>query len=255
MQEEPKFLYRYYQFDEHTERIFTKNEIFFQKPSKFDDPLDSRIRCVGKGTIREKAQFLKRNLPLARPDLTQEDVDRISKDPAAFKQFIDVLCERQDASLDQLGVYCLTTSRDNILMWAHYSDNHKGFCLEFDGQGPFFQRALPIEYSGVLPTFNILDLTLGESQRYASKFAELLLIKAEDWRYQNEWRIVYTPQDGGPGRHTFPEEFLTGVILGFRISNDNRNNIIEWSRRRSFKPRIYQAKPKDDEFGIDIIPI
>lgn len=255
MKDSPKFLYRYYRFDEHTEKIFTKNEIHFQKPSKFDDPLDSKITYVHKGTKTKKQRFLKRNLALAKPELTEQEINKISENPTNFKKFFDDFRKRQDKRKDELGVYCLTTLRDNILMWVHYSDNYKGFCLEFDGRSEFFQRAQPVEYSKVMPTFNILDITVGESHKYADKFAELLLIKAEDWEYQDEWRVVYIPDHGGPGPHTFPEKLLTGVILGFKISNKNRNNIIEWCRDRKFKPKIYQTKLKGIEFGLDVIPI
>lgn len=251
--DDPKFLYRYYRFDEYTEEIFTKNEIYFQKPSKFNDPLDSKI-CYRKGTVTEKQSFLKRNLPLVNPKLTEQQVNEISKNPSKYEKFINDFCKKQDATRDKLGVYCLTTSKDNILMWAHYSDNHKGFCLEFDRQqDEFFQRAQRVKYSKVLPTYNILEHTVGEPSKHADEFVELLLTKFEGWKYEHEWRLVYTPEYGGPYVHTFPERLLTGVILGFRISDKNRINIIEWCKARTFKPKIYQATPKDGEFGLNII--
>ena len=253
---DPKFLYRYYRFDEYTEKIFTNNEIYFQKPSKFDDPLDSKITYVLKGTKAEKRRWLKRNLALARPELTEQDINEISSEPSNIKKFFDDFCKRQSKRPDELGIYCLTTLRANILMWTHYSDNHKGFCLEFGYQNDeFFQRALPVEYSKEMSTFNLLDTVVGEAHKNADIFAELLLIKAEDWEYQDEWRIVYTPDQGGPGTHAFPEKLLTGVILGLQVAPDNRNKIIKWCRDRKFKPKIYQTKLKGTEFGLDVIPI
>lgn len=253
---DPEFLYRYYRFDEYTEKIFTNNEIYFQIPSKFNDPFDSRIAFVLNGTEEEKQRFLQRNLPLARPDLTEQEINEISSKPSNIKKFFDDFCRRQSKRPDELGIYCLTNLKDNILMWAHYSDNHKGFCLEFDYQNDeFFQEALPVEYSETRPTFNELDITIGESNKFANKFAELLLIKAEDWKYEDEWRLVYTPDRGGPGIHTFPENLLTGVILGFQIASENRDKIIRWCSNRKFNPKIYQTKPKKTEFGLDVIPI
>jgi len=256
MKDAPEFLYRYYRFDEYTETIFVNNEIYFQKPSKFNDPLDSKIAYARGLTLEEEQDFLKRNLPLVIPGLTEQDINKMSKDPLKVEQFFNDFCEKQDKRRDELGVYCLTTLKDNILMWAHYSDCHKGFCLEFDARDEFFRKqALPITYSRELPIRNIWERTVGDFQKNRERNAELLLTKAEDWKYENEWRIVYTPKQGGPGIHTFPEELLTGVILGFRISNENRNSIIEWCKNRAFKPNIYQAKPKDREFGLDIVPL
>ena len=197
MKDFPEFLYKYYRFDKYTERIFTKNEIYFQKPSKFNDPLDSRIAYARGATVEEEQEFLKRNLTFAIPELTKQNISQISKNLSKVKQFFNDFCEKQDRRKDELGIYCLTTLRDNILMWSHYSDYHKGFCLEFDGQDEFFQQALPIKYSKKLPKFNIWDKTVGESHKHADKLAALLLIKAEDWKYEDERRIVYTPKQGG----------------------------------------------------------
>ena len=33
---------------------------------------------------------------------------------------------------DTLGILSLTTDNKNLLMWSHYTNNHKGYCLEFD---------------------------------------------------------------------------------------------------------------------------
>jgi hypothetical protein len=34
-----------------------------------------------------------------------------------------------------VGIYCVSTNYDDVLMWSHYADSHKGICLEFDGFG------------------------------------------------------------------------------------------------------------------------
>jgi len=39
---------------------------------------------------------------------------------------------------DILGVFCLTSKPDNLLMWAHYASSHTGFVLEFDVEHPYF---------------------------------------------------------------------------------------------------------------------
>ena len=189
------------------------------------------------------------------PELTENEIKQISLKPSNFEKFFHDFLRKQYARRDELGVYCLTTLKDNILMWAHYSNNHKGFCLEFDHKGEFFGRAHPITYSKVMPKFNILNMTVGETYKQTEFFVNALLTKAEDWKYEDEWRIVYTPKEGGPGIHTFPEKRLNGVILGFQTCNQNRKNIIKWCKGRTLKPKLYLTKPKDEEFGLDIIPL
>ena len=39
--------------------------------------------------------------------------------------------ERNKINLYERGVCCFSEKKDDILMWSHYADGHKGFCLEF----------------------------------------------------------------------------------------------------------------------------
>ena len=39
------------------------------------------------------------------------------------------------------GVCCLSEKHDDVLMWSHYSNGHKGFCLKFEtSYEPFYIR-------------------------------------------------------------------------------------------------------------------
>jgi hypothetical protein len=60
------------------------------------------------------------------------------------------------------GVFTLSESNSNILMWSHYADNHMGFCIEFsrtsenDLGDPEIAHA--VEYSNNFPAINISDV-------------------------------------------------------------------------------------------------
>lgn len=34
-------------------------------------------------------------------------------------------------NFDMEKIFCLSANNNNFLMWAHYSDSHKGFCVEY----------------------------------------------------------------------------------------------------------------------------
>ena len=40
----------------------------------------------------------------------------------------------------RFGVLSLTENYNNLLMWAHYAQNHEGFIIEFDTQNEFFEQ-------------------------------------------------------------------------------------------------------------------
>ncbi|MBT2620300.1 DUF2971 domain-containing protein [Chryseobacterium sp. ISL-6] len=35
------------------------------------------------------------------------------------------------------GIYSLTTKNSNLLMWSHYGNSHKGFCIGFNTEKLF----------------------------------------------------------------------------------------------------------------------
>lgn len=43
---------------------------------------------------------------------------------------------------ENIGVLALTEKADNLLMWAHYAKNHKGFAIEFDREHNYFHQQL-----------------------------------------------------------------------------------------------------------------
>ncbi len=68
------------------------------------------------------------------------------------------------------GVFSLSTSSsglpDNELMWAHYANSHKGFCIEYDIEKLYDSEKLPfnvnkfdsITYSDTPPTVTFEDI-------------------------------------------------------------------------------------------------
>jgi hypothetical protein len=133
-------------------------------------------------------------------------------------------------------------------MWVHYAKQHSGFCLEFDIDNDFFRPitcAIKVDYDAIWPELNVMRL---DSDPDVGK---KLLIKANDWQYEQEWRIVETKK--GPGIQNFPEDALSGVILGCRIERTDKENLIRWCRKRKYQPTLYEAKEKQKEFGLDIV--
>jgi hypothetical protein len=249
----PPVLYKYYAFDEWTQNIFERNEIYFQSPDCFNDPFDSKISTTYKGT---EEQRIYRLIELWRKGPAKDEQEEGLRSRA-----VDVVKKCQDVTLIQrssersverlrkrMGIFCMTSKRDDILMWSHYADCHRGFCLEFRTEKLFFARAQFVTYCHERPCLNMI-----ESQDDPYKVADALLTKAEDWRYEYEWRIV--DHTNGPGIQIYPSESLSGVILGCRISPENRQRITQWCHAHNPRPAIYWAEEKDREFGLDIILI
>ena len=251
----PSVLYKYCAFDEWTPNIFDKNEIYFQSPDCFNDPFDSKISTTYLGTEEQRISSLK--------ERWRKGPKKVEKEEDLHSQAVEVVRKGEDIPLllragersverirKRIGIFCMTSEPDNILMWSHYAEAHAGFCLEFNRANPFFSRAWPIEDEDYRPDRPCLNLIEPPDSK---KTVEALFTKAIDWKYEHEWRIV--DHENGPGVQIYPSDALSGVILGCRISPKNRQRITQWCKVRNPRPALYWAQEKDREFGLDIIPI
>jgi len=247
-----ELLYRYYAFNEWTQDIFERNEVYFKSPDGFSDPFDSKLSTTYEGTEEQRVSSLVGRRQKGLPEERQEDSCLWALDMVKRGQDIPLALRTLERSAERirkrLGIFCMTTKRDNILMWSHYADAHTGFCLGFTTQNSFFEgRTFHVDYRPSRLCLNLIKRPNGPEMRQA------LLTKARDWRYEDEWRVV--DHEKGPGVHQYPAEAFTVVILGCRITPNDRQRIMEWCRKRNPRPDVYWAEEKEGEFGLDIIPI
>jgi hypothetical protein len=145
-----------------------------------------------------------------------------------------------------LGICCFSGKPNNILMWSHYADSHRGICIKFEVSSDTLLLSLAqlVNYQIDYPIVN--PITDSEDKQFKSG----LLTKSEDWRYEEELRIIM--HKNGAGQHEFPGEALEGIILGVNISDENREEINNWVKERKHPTTVYQAYLKEREYGIEI---
>jgi hypothetical protein len=116
-----------------------------------------------------------------------------------------------------IGVACLTAKHDDLLMWGHYADGHRGICLEFATPGEPFSRASKVQYRSDVPRINPMDIL--EDKDDVDLFGALLLTKHNSWSYEQEWRLVH---EKAGQRYSFDHRLLTGVYLGASMPRDHK---------------------------------
>jgi hypothetical protein len=130
-------------------------------------------------------------------------------------------------SLSKYGIFCLSGTWDNILMWTHYSDMHKGIIVifQFDKDHSFYDKMIKVRYRKGITYFEV------DHPNCAKKIWESFSTKDPVWKYENEYRIIHPPSDrhlsDGKGIKPFPRKLLKGLIFGNRISKDLRKDILK----------------------------
>lgn len=122
------------------------------------------------------------------------------------------------------NICSFSASRDEDLMWAHYADSHRGFCIEYDFKSNGIkdkkvQLLFPVIYQDQpLVLIDDLEEINGNTAMYA------LTIKSLRWNYEQEWRgfFVHTEQ---PNPEPMPKP--KAIYLGEKCERENKQKMGE----------------------------
>ena len=258
--EPPAYLFKYKSIDdnhlEYSSHIFTDNQLYFCAPEAFNDPFDCKFQLSLHGPQSKRRQFSEKILKKRYPDLNRKErrttFSREGKN-VIQPDFGEKTRKLMFKELNQWGICCLSEVNDDILMWSHYGNAHHGFCLAFSTQqGPVqlgvelpteIAIPLPVKYS---PQYPLVNPIIGKDMNAT------LLTKANQWKYEQEWRII-TPKR--TGLLSFPSQCLTGVIFGCRMSEKHKESIRDWCRNREPAITYYEARESEDSYALNIVEI
>jgi len=233
---------------EWTIRILTDNKLYFSNPKHFNDPFDCRPIYSLACTNDEYQSYITRlvNSREPSPEGRRELLASFAK-PGMRDKLVQNLEANQEASImDAVGICSLSATPENVLMWSHYADEHRGICFQFNASAfrPFFGRAQPVTYQRMRPVCNRIT-----NSDYDNLKA-VLLTKATEWSYEQEWRIVDHDLPAGPRQ--FPPEDLLGVVLGYRITDSDELEIMNLIK--TYRPNVvvYKAAPHHTQFKVTL---
>ena len=86
--------------------------------------------------------------------------------------------ESLQSNVDASGVLCLSECHDDILMWSHYGDSHRGICLEFKATNTaLFGEAQRVKYAETYTDFPLLGRDTEQIQHVCAHQIESLEIR------------------------------------------------------------------------------
>ena len=87
----------------------------------------------------------------------------------------------------------VSATAQNTVMWAHYTDKHKGVVIGIDFDSVFHDKTgilmEPVEYSKERPKLNILEEPEGSVSLEALN--KVLMTKSDSWVYEEEYRTIF----------------------------------------------------------------
>jgi len=227
--EHPKItrLYKYYSYNSNSLSVLINKRVWLSKPASLNDPFDLGIdfvHFISSIDFRYMIETCK-NQPGISTDRKHElyrigELESISPDPIARAESWAEANKKLRNDLKNSGVFCMSELSDNILMWSHYADCHKGFCVEFVRNPENLLGNIEIT-NPVIYSCNFPSPSPFSDEGRNSSFDDLFLTKSKDWSYEKEWRLINEKGDIAlplPGN-------ISAVIFGLKMSSMNKKTI------------------------------
>ena len=200
----PQYLYKYWSFDS-AKRFLESGRIKYSAFYEFNDPFEASFGLIGNANEEEKKKFIKTHFSNAYSDMAAGIIP--------FEEIKKIITNTIQDSLNCIGIFCLTQTNLDLLMWAHYAHEHEGVCLKFDllKDTKAFSSLHKVVYSTEYLNFNLVN--------DFSRVNDILIHKSVDWMYEKEYRVLKINE---VGLGTVKPEALVEIVFGCRMNKDNK---------------------------------
>lgn len=252
MSHAPQKLYKFFNMSKNSLNNLTTSTLYLSEPSNFNDPYDSKH-------LFDPDKLLE--LLASNQNLRTYLVNKYGKINLLDKKSLDsnkkLIYGIQLELIKYLNDFCITcfTENDftNILMWSHYAESHKGFCLEYNTSESFLGKYKAFFYP-VIYSDKIFDLSNCINNLYSKIYlpkkkrgnnTELilsLLYKADVWKYEKEWRLILIQNN------EICINKPSAIYLGLNTDKKYKSEIIHFAKNKHIP--IYQMKQKGNEYKL-----
>jgi hypothetical protein len=211
----PRYLYKYrplyhsaepLKMIDNTTSIITEAQLWHSAPTSFNDPFDCQIALDQRHSDAIVRSMAKLYATAYYDGQAQRKVRR--KGLMNLRRNTRFTVDRAQKyvrdAMAATGLCSYGIHGDNLLMWSHYGDSHRGVCLKFDvlAHPEAYIDMMPVAYSSEYPSLRGID---------EASIHQVLTVKANAWAYEQEWRVF---SRSGPGAKSFRKTALVEIILG-----------------------------------------
>ena len=232
----PKTLTKHYSVDKYSVKSLLNRELYASHPRQLNDLYD----CY-HGFIDFSGMRLEDYLTYFKALKSEDEVRYLYEHDIKKLQF-ELSLYNATFTYCRIGTISMTEIDNDMCMWAHYSDSHKGFAIKFNTNqienkfyGPF-----PVHYVDNYKRIDILKYGFILSFFYQSS------LKSTKWIYEKEWRLLgekeemiipglHEPPNANDRCFQFDKSAIKEIILGFkffegiiahRINNSTRYRLL-----------------------------
>lgn len=260
----PKSLFKYTS-TKHIKSILLDDLMYLPRTYELNDPYEGELLYDSE---KIKNTYRKHNLEYLKSELFKNESFRdMDKEDLDF--ILDLIIDaRAPNSIEQLKEYleysvsvlCFSKTNKINSLWAHYADNHRGICIEYNIPKCDIQFikdfCFEVEYIKSSDTTSEINNYFEESYVDLNLMIKPLLKKSEDWSYEEEWRIIlhdhFLSQNHNnyySNKHYIRFIKPEAVYMGFKISENDEKLIKDICKIRDID--LFKAKKDTNNYKFD----
>lgn len=250
--DKPSAIYKYENADKYSLLNLKASAIYFNSPANFNDPFDCNFALnIEDISEDELTMFKSPNHSFQRmmaPEVKQQFLNsqNIQIKDSIYNNVRIALGNQMQIIQQTHGIACFSEVNYNLLMWSHYAESCKGFCLEFDTSIEPFNKLKKVNYLSDPPSVSAIKIiNSDEAEREAEK---LWLTKSVDWHYEKEWRIIH--KKAGTQFH-YKQKALKAIYFGPLIEPEYLEIICLIIQGQNPHVKFYQGKKSPDLFKME----
>ena len=237
-------------------RLLENKSIRFTQPEFLNDPYECHVTLDTNARQKLVSDFY---AYLIEKEPSKEKCHLQERAEANEPSLVEMALKQFRTLRSELGVLSLTESPMNLLMWAHYGDEHRGAVVEIDIQhhSLFKPSKDDTEFSGFFAVNYSAEKIAGIPNR--ETVIDSLLTKSTDWQYENEWRFIRTTN---LLRHAKDQIYVADidpavikqVIFGARFPDELLESAATKLKSETFKHvEVNKAVMNPHKFGMRIV--
>ena len=251
----PKLLFKYRDISNelHLETL-TELTIFLSSAHKFNDPFDCKIplEYLQLATDEELRRNFARKLIMMHgnekeKNNLEEGVEKfMAKKHLTNKEELLQLEENDKKKLNDFGIYSVSAISNNLLLWSHYANSHKGICIGFNAKKLYdnckFDSLGPVTYFDKYPNMSVL-------RDNEDLYYNQLYNKSLDWYYEKEFR--YVKINAASTKLKFNPDIVEEIYIGCMASEESINTIKQLREKKYSAARLFICKKSRNGYYLE----
>ncbi len=273
-------LYKFREFNANNLTALSNKQLWFSNQDDFNDPFEGTYiidNHIPKNILETFACKRKEGVSTESYRKMISELGLIEGEFTNSELFIKIAKHDLNLIIDTIHdskIACLSLSEpDNDpvvsnLMWSHYADGLRGFCLVFNDEllqqnirssSNKTMQPIKIKYQDKPNTLKLLDFidcerTLGSDEyiNFVRSVTDTIATKSTEWAYENETRILTLDKSNF---HYYSENSLIQVIVGDKMPRAQRKLLLDTIKLIHPNATVKKARLMDDSYSVEIVPL